>query len=299
MQPTQSNNPFTSPDAPGGGEKAPRPRDMVGALVAYCPRSITLAGAPGNTTGVGGSEPRDRVTADLIILDMPAPIEFGGSPEYEQDPKPHTSRIVPGQPAKFTGVWVGNTNIVRALAPGGQPLVGAMVLGRIERSNVGQRPFNLVDVAGTPDMTKAVDIYTRISMGQLAYQEPQPISGYAAPANAIQYAPQPVAPAPAANAPDPSLALVGMYGGIPQQDPRFGVGPQQQDPNYLAWVAQQAAGNAAVAAAFPGAQVIAGYAPPVAPVGPPPPPGWTEAGWNGLTPDQKNQVLASLPPQPR
>jgi hypothetical protein len=267
-------NPFTNPDAPGGGEKAPRPRDMVGALVAYSPRIFTPAGAPGNTTGVGKSEPRDRVTADLIILETPAPIMFGGSPEWDQGPKPHTHTVT--GPARFTGVWVSNGNIVKALAPGGQPLVGAMVLGRIERSTQGQLPFNLVAVVGTPDMDKAVQIYSALNLGQLAYNEPQLIAGGAyavpAPANTVSYAPPVAAPQPVV------------------------------DPAYAAWQAQQAAqaaGMAAVQAGFPGAQVIPGYpvAPP-APVAPPPPVGWTQAGWDGLSPEQKAQVQASLPAQP-
>lgn len=269
MQPGQ--NPFTNPDAPGGGEKAPRPRDMVGALVAYSPRILTKAGTGDNLTGVGGSDPRDRVTADLIILETAGPIMFGGSPEYEMDPKPHTHTVT--GPARFSGVWVSASNIVKALAPGDQVMVGAMVLGRIARSDVGRKPFNLVSVAGTPDMDKAVQIYSALNLGQLAYNVPQLIAGGAyavpAPANTVSYAPP---------APQPVV-----------------------DPAYAAWQAQQAAqaaGMAAVQAGFPGAQVIPGYpVTPPAPVASPPPVGWTQAGWDSLSPEQKAQVQASLPAQ--
>jgi hypothetical protein len=271
MQPGQ--NPFTNPDAPGGGEKAPRPRDMVGALVAYSPHKFTKAGTEDNLTGAGKSEPRDRVTADLVILEIPGPIMFGGSPEWEQDPKPHTLALQSG-PAKFSRIWVNASNIVKALAPGGTPLVGSMILGRIERSEVGNRPFNLVSVAGTPDMDKAVQLYSALSLGQLAYNMPQLIAGgaYNVPANVVNYAP-------------PAQPVV--------------------DPAYAAWQAQQAAqaaGMAAVQAGFPGAQVIPGYpgypvAPP-APVASPPPVGWTQAGWDSLSPEHKAQVQASLPAQP-
>lgn len=311
MQPTpQAANPFTNPDAPGGGEKAPRPRDMVGALVAYSPRIFTPAGAPGNATGVGGGDARDRVTADLVILEMPGPIYFGGSPEYESDPKPHTHMLQPGAPARFTGVWVSNSNIVKALAPGGTPQVGAMILGRIERSEIGNRPFNLVAVDGTPDMAKAIQIHSAIAMGQLRYQDPIPLGGAAAPANSVQYAPQPApaAPAPVAPAVDPAYAAWQAS----QQQPAAA----PVDPAYAAWQAQQAQAAAAaqlaaqqvVQNAFPQAQamppgypvpqVIPGYAPaPAAPVGPPPPAGWTQTGWDTLTAEQKAEVLRSLPPQ--
>jgi hypothetical protein len=191
----QPNHPFTSPIAPGGGEAAPRPRDMQGCLVAYSPKLITLAGAPGNTTGVGGSDPRDRVTTDLYLLESPAPVIFGGSPEYERDPKPHTHSVM--GPAKFSSVWVSNSNIVRALAPGGQVLAGHMVLGRIVRSDIGNKPFNLVDVAGTPDMDRAIGIWSQLQMGALHYNEPTPLPGYApvaAPAQQVNYAPPAAAP---------------------------------------------------------------------------------------------------------
>lgn len=259
-----SPNPFTDPG--GFGAKGPRPRDMVGALVAYSPRIFTPAGAPGNEKGVDGGAPRDQVIADLIILEMPpggAPILFGGSPEWEAKPTPH-DMILHAAPAKFPSVYVSSQNIVRPLAPGGQPLVGQMVLGRIVRSDVGRRPFNLVSVSGTPDMEKAIQIWSQIQMGALPYVDPQPIPGmtpavapqpqvsYAAPsAPVVQYAPAPVSPAP-------------------------------QNDAFAAWQAQQA--QAAVATSFPQAAALA-------PTGPPPPPGWTEAGWASLTPEQKTQVL--------
>src|ERR1700749_13623 len=99
-------NPFSNPSAPGAPDPAPRPRDLVGCLVAYSPRSLTKAGEPGNEKGVGGSAPPERV-------------ESGGSREWMAEPKPHYLAVV--GPARFDGVWVSNENIVRfALAPGQQ-----------------------------------------------------------------------------------------------------------------------------------------------------------------------------------
>lgn len=193
----QPNNPFTSPAPPGGGGPAPRPRDLVGCLVAYSPTAFIAAGAPGNTTGVGGSGPRDRVTADLVLLETPnGAVAFGGSPEWEQQPTPHSHTVM--APARFTGVWVTNQTIVNnALAPGGQPLVGHMVLGRVVRSEVGQRPFNLMKVDGTPDMDKAIALWSQIQMGALPYNQPVAIAGVAQPPppGSVSYgAPAPPAP---------------------------------------------------------------------------------------------------------
>lgn len=207
-QPNVSNNPFTSPGTPGSGAPAPRPRDLQGCIVAYAPTEFVAAGAPGNTQGIGGQPPRDRVTADLYLLATTSHhphIMFGGSPEYEADPKPHTLSTM--APARFSGVWVSNANIVRyALAPGGVVQRGAMVLGRIERSEIGNRPFNLVKLDGTPDMERAIMIWSQIQMGQLQYATPVPIAPaqvnyMTAPAPLQPYTP-PVPPTP--SVPQPS-----------------------------------------------------------------------------------------------
>ena len=264
-------NPFSSPAAPGAGAPAPRPRDLEGCLVAYAPRVFTPAGAPGNTTGVGKSEPRDRVTTDVYLLEsIPGrPVLFGGSPDYEADPKPHTHSVV--GPARWSGAWVSNSNIVKALAPDGHPLVGQMVLGRIARSEVGNKPFNLVDVAGTPDMDKAIAIWSALQMGGAVYNEPTPLSpAVPAPAaNSISYAPSPVAPQPVAWTTPPVAPAPN--------------GAPAVDPAYAAWLASQQA---------PVPQ------PPAAPVGPPPhlqAQGWTAVSWATLTAAQQAQVLAATP----
>jgi hypothetical protein len=268
-------HPFTSPIAPGGGEKAPRPRDMVGCLVAYAPKLFTLAGAPGNTEGVGGSPARDRVTADLFILETPnGPITFGGSPEYERDPKPHTHTV--HGPARFSGVWVSNSNIVKALAPNGQVLAGAMVLGVIERSTVGNLPFNLVDVAGTPAMARAIDIWSRLQVpgSGTVYNDPIPLPGVAAaaPANTVQY-----------GSPNAYPTVVGGPA-IAQPPPAAPVAPV--DPAYVAWPASQQAAQ------------VAPVAPPGGPLQPPAhlvAQGWTAATWATLSPQQQATVIAGTP----
>lgn len=299
-------NPFSSPAAPGAPDPAPRPRDLVGCLVAYSPRAITLAGAPGNEKGVGKSEPRDRVTADLIVLEIPVQavrdtfqttpgvVMFGGSPDWEQDPRPHHLTI--SGPARFDGVWVSQENIVKfALAPSRTPLVGQLILGVVERSTFGNRPFNLVDVAGTPSMDRAIQIYTALASGAIQYSVPQPIPGVPVPqkanatpagpmppANSVNYGytpPTPVAPAPV----------------MPPGPPTIPVAAPPPPFDFAAFQAQQAA--AALAAAglqptpvspFPGAspaQVPALQAQ-----------GWTPETWAQVAanPQHVAQVLASL-----
>lgn len=314
-------NPFSSPAAPGAPEPAPRPRDLVGCLVAYSPRAFTPAGAPGNDKGVGNSEPRNRVTADLIVLDTPrGPIAFGGSPEWEQDPKPHYLAVA--GPAKFDGVWISNQTIVNALAPNGQPLLGQLVLGVIERSTFGQKPFNLVAVDGTPAMEKAIDIYNRLSMGAAQYNTPQPIPGAPVPqgrnaptgapmppANSVSYgyAPSPVPQAPTAwMGQQPPAPVMPPVPQAPPVAPTAPAAPAQPSaltslaaPDmaaFAAWQAQQA-----LAAQFPGSTGV--------PIPPATPPvnglepvllqqGWTPESWATLNDNEKSQVRVSvgLPP---
>lgn len=318
-------NPFTSPTPPGAPEPAPRPRDLEGCLVAYAPKIFTPAGAPGNEKGVGGSDPRDRVTADLIVLEVPnvvreprfqpyaGVVAFGGSPDYERDPKPHYLTVV--GPARFESVWVSNSNMVRfALAPGGQITHGQLVLGRIVRAEVGNRPFNLQSVDGTPDMDKAVAIYTALQLGQAAFATPQPIPGApipvrasatnaapAAPPNSVNYgyAPSPTPPAPTAwmGAQPPAPPQLPANPAIPLPPaPTAPVAPHQ-DPAYAAYLAQQqGAAVATVTQAFPGAIPV----PPVVEAPQVLPPHLLKAGWTPetffpLTTEQKSQVLANTP----
>lgn len=289
-------NPFSNPIAPGAPDPAPRPRDLVGCLVAYSPREFTKAGAPGNEKGVGGSDPRDRVTADLILLETPggAPIAFGGMPEWEQDPRPHYLQVA--GPAKFDGCWVSNQTIVTALAPGGQPLVGQLILGRIERSDFGRKPFNLVAVAGTPLMDRAIQIYTALAAGAMQYNTPQPIPSAPVPQKATAPAGAPMPPANSVN-----------YGYAPSPVPPAAGVPLPPAPtsaptmDFAAFQAQQQAAAAQAALAAAGMQPV--------PIAPPAPQanghlepvleaqGWTVETWAQLSPDQKSQVrvAAGLP----
>jgi len=191
---TQSVSPFTNPIPPGSGGPAPRTKDLEGCLVAYAPLRIDLD-QPGYKNGPAA----DRVTADVYLLETAngAPIAIGGNDEGA----PHTHTIV--GPAKFPACWINSSQIVNALAPGRQALVGQFVLCRVQRGTQGNRPWLAMAVSGTPDEAKAIGIWSQIQLGALRYNEPQPIAGVPqAPAQGVvQYAPPPQAAPPATPAP--------------------------------------------------------------------------------------------------
>jgi len=294
MQP----NPFHNPTAPGAPDPAPRPRDLLGCLVAYTCREFTPAGAPGNTEGYEGDDPRDRVTVDILLLETPnGPIAFGGNPETRIKPKPHYLTVA--GPAHFEGAWISNSTIVKALKDN----IGKMMLGRLVESEFGRRPINLMSVEGTPDMEKALSIYNALSFGKIQYNQPMPIPGAPDPRQAaaaaafsnpvapqVNYAQPPMPPAQPQYAPNPVAPQPTAW-----TQPPASVAPQPQyDP-----------GPAAVMAAFPGAQAVPPPgqqfaqppAPPAAPMLPPhlAAAGWTPETWATLTPAQQAQVLASTP----
>lgn len=245
-------SPFSNPAPPGAAGVAPKIYELAGCLVAFSPTALTKAGEGDNTTGFGKDAPRDRITTNIFLLETPngQPITIG-----RNDPTAAPTDLV-AAPARFTGVWMSADNIVRALAPGGQPLVGAMILGRVVRSEVGNKPWNLMSVEGTPDMDRAIAIWSALQMGQ-PYNEPQPINP-PAPANTVQYG----APAPQ-YAPSPT----------PPQPTAWAVPPVPQPP---APPVPQPPQPPAVPAHL---QAL----------------GWTPPAWFGLTADQQAQVLAAHP----
>lgn len=224
-------SPFTNPAAPGVAGVAPKIYELAGCLVAFSPTALTPAGVGDNKTGYGKDEPRDRITTSIYVLETPGnqPITIGRT---EPASAPTHTMVAP---ARFSGVWMSAQNIVAALAPGGQVLVGAMILGRVVKSEVGNKPWNLVAVEGTPDMDVAVRIWSAIQMGQLTYTEPTPLAPLAAP-NTVQYGapaaqiqqwtvPQPPVPQPPAAPPVLPPHLVAM-GWTPQS--WAGLTPEQQ-----------------------------------------------------------------------
>lgn len=290
---------FVSPGAPGAGGQSPKVYELDGCLVAFSPTQFTAAGTGDNLTGYGKDGPRDRVTTNIFLLETP-----NGQPLYFGRTEPHTQPThVVQAPARFSGAWVSSQNIVKALAPGGQPLVGAMVLGRIQRSDVGQRPWNLVAVDGTPDMDRAIQLWSALSMGAAHYNEPQPLGPpqVPVPANSVQYggyAPTPVPPQPTAWTGQP----------MPPQPQYAPPPPAPTAPQILASMANNGAPQPAIAGHWPTAPGGAFDVNPTPPVPQPPAPpqapglpqhllaaGWTDATWAQLTTEQQSQVLASTP----
>lgn len=244
-------SPFTSPAAPGIAGVAPKIYELAGCLVAFSPTQLVKAGEGDNKTGYGKDEPRDRITTNIFVLETPngQPVSIGRT-EPASAPT-HTMTA----PARFQGVWMSSQNIVAALAPGGQALVGAMILGRVVRSEVGNRPWNLQAVDGTPDMDKAISIWSALQLGQ-PYNEPTPLAPVAAP-NVVQYGAPAYAPSP--TPPQPTAWAVAPVAGVP-------VPPAPPQPP-------------AVPTLPPHLVAM----------------GWTPQSWAGLTPEQQGQVLAATP----
>lgn len=247
-------SPFTSPAAPGVAGVAPKIYELAGCLVAFSPTALTKAGEGDNKTGYGKDEPRDRITTNIFVLETPGgqPVSIGRT-----EPTSAPTHMMTG-PARFQGVWMSSQNIVAALAPGGQPLVGAMILGRIVRSDVGNKPWNLVAVDGTPDMDRAIQIWSALQIPNsgVTYNEPTPLNPTVAPpANVVQYG-----YAPSSTPPQPTA---------------WTVPPVPQPPVPQPIVVQ----------------------PPSTPALPPhlAALGWTLQSWAGLTSEQQGQVLAATP----
>jgi len=274
----QPGNPFLAPPPPGVTGPAPRIKDLDGCLVAF---QATRFDA--NQPGYGkDAPPADRVTATIYLLETRnlAPLQIGGS---EAMGRPHSHTTV--GPAKFEGVWIQQTEIVKALAPGGQLAQGLMV-GRIAKGTQGNRPWLLMDVTGTPDLQKAIDIWTRLMAGAIAYTEPTPLPGFApAPPASVSYGPQQGMAA--------HQQLQAPYGAATSPLPP--ATQPVQDPAYAAFLAaQQAATMPQYAPPAPAPQVA-----PAQPgvVIPPPPAGWDAQVWYTMPASQRDQILAAMAAQ--
>lgn len=175
--PAPGGNPFSKPKAGGPVEPRPRIKDLRGRLVAFRPTAFE-PNAVNNLAGPGQAATQPRVTADVYIFDG-GPLVFGGSPDYERKPTPHTHQVE--TPTMFTNMWITSTNIIRALTetpPGGvqQPAAG-IVFGRIVRSEVGQNPWNLEEVPETsPEFAHCVQVFVSWQSGQAKPNVPVPLA---------------------------------------------------------------------------------------------------------------------------
>ncbi len=213
--PAPGTNPFQAPKI-AAATLTPRVKDLAGRLVAFRP-TLFEAEAPNNLAGPNQAKTQPRVTADCYVFDG-GTLVFGGSPDYDKKPTPHTHQVEP--PAMFPGMWITSENIIRALTetpPGGrQQITPGLVLGRIVRSQVGNMPWNLepVDMSG-PEVAHCAMIFAQWQSGQSTPNQPVPLA-QTAPPPAYAYTPgsqypgqpiqPPAAPQPMAPAPQPQYA---------------------------------------------------------------------------------------------
>lgn len=248
MQPGQPAG-FTDPQT--AGAIRPRIRELQGRLVIIVPLMLEIVP---NALSVPPGQPQKRITADVIVLDG-GPMAYGGRPEAEDNPTPHTLTI--STPARFTGMYLSQVGIVGAL----ESAVGkGVVLGRVTRAAsrsggaAGRPPWQLTKLApDDPARNLAKDFYAAMHAGQWTEPVPTPIAG----------------------APAPSMAASGTYA--------------TTMPHTAAGVAIPQ-GGVPLPPGSPAWQPAAGAIPAV----PPAPPGY-ETMWPILTPEQRTQILASLP----
>jgi hypothetical protein len=175
--PAPGGNPFSKPKAGGPVEPRPRIKDLAGRLVAFRATAFE-ANAVNNLAGPNQDKTQPRVTADCYVFDG-GTLVFGGSPDYERKPTPHTHQVE--TPTMFTNMWITSTNIIRALTetpPGGvQGPAAGIVFGRIVRSEVGQNPWNLEEVPETsPEFAHCVQVFVSWQSGQAKPNVPVPLA---------------------------------------------------------------------------------------------------------------------------
>jgi hypothetical protein len=174
--PAPGTNPFQAPKI-AAATLAPRIKDLAGRLVAFRP-TLFEPEAPNNLAGPNQAKTQPRVTADCYVFDG-GTLVFGGSPDYDKKPTPHTHQVEP--PTMLPGMWITSENIVRALTEtpvgGRQQITPGLVLGRIVRSQVGNMPWNLepVDMAG-PEVAHCAAIFAQWQSGQSKPNQPVPLA---------------------------------------------------------------------------------------------------------------------------
>jgi len=323
MQPQQDA--FQDPKAMG--EPGPAMSELAGRTVAVVVKTYDPTAtyqAPGDKDG---PKSRPSVYGDLFVFDG-GPLNYGGS-DSSTDPKPPTHTIQ--TPCVFRGRYFAGVNVVSALrdaapvivdANGAQtkgPGNGGPVIGLVERSTFGGKPWNLTKLDPSnaergPQFAhlrqQAGQIWGAMAAGSLVMADHAtngiPIPGVAAPVpGANPYAQQ----APQAGYGAPQAQVNQWAGGpvnpqAPQQQP-WGQGAPQApqfappvpqappvDPQYAAWLASQGQGPAVTGAPYVPTQ---GAAPVVEQVQQIPP--QYAAIWGTLTDDQRAAILAQLNPQ--
>lgn len=156
-------DPFDDPAPPR--PKGPRLDDMYGRLLIVIPKGMDKATS---TDDDGKKTEYDRMTADVIILDGPSPMPYGGQPNG-RPPTPH-DRVAP-IPHREVGMYISAKAIISqsrdawAKRQAGQP---GMVLGRL---NYGEKPAN-PKMSAPWVLDKATDADRVIARAYLATIDP-------------------------------------------------------------------------------------------------------------------------------
>lgn len=226
----QSFDGFVSPanlSETGGG---PKPRNLIGCVVVYMPKSVHVGTAYKSTAA------KESVLADLIVVSSPnGSIEYGDSGDRE-NPRPNTHRIV--TPCFFPSVMIGNGQVMNALRShiGGKPVLGTLVWG--------QQAILFNKVEDPAVNAEAGRICMAHFAGQMQWPAPEPLagpgsaSGYTDPNAVAQQLGQQQYPA------NPQAQPQGApsWGQAQQQAPQAWGQAQQQAPQ--GWPAPGAPGNA-------------------------------------------------------
>lgn len=263
QQPAPGADPFANPVMGGNGLKI---RDLANRYVILVPRYYDA-----NAKSKDGNTTRPSVTMDVIVLD--------GGPLIYGDTQDNAGRVLSPptmradvMPMEFLGVIASNDNIVRAVRD--QLATQSPVIGRIVRSDVGNRPWNLAKLdpfspADSDIRTRAGQLWSAKLAGQWVSPKPVPIGGAPAPAQ------QPYAqPNAAYGAPAPAQGYAGGHAAPALYAPQ-----QPVQPAYAA--AAQPYGQPQPAQPQPAPFV---------------PAGWDPAVWATLTPEQQGAIQSQAAP---
>lgn len=144
-------------DPRGGGARWPKWFEISGRLVGLVTTNFKIGvekfkGKPG--------EIADEADFDLYVLDGSWPLLYGA---LDDGTRPPTHRVA--GPAMFAGCSTQNSNIVKTLRRiwGGRPS-GQMILGFIEKSEIGGKPWNVEAIPpGDPRRALAAQIFGEIA----------------------------------------------------------------------------------------------------------------------------------------
>lgn len=279
--PTMGTIPGFAEPTMGTGGMPLKIREIEGRACVVYPVRHNAAKSGAMKFGVPES---DSVTINVLVLDGPAPLQFGESRANDGTGGPPVYQV-DTLPAMIEGVITNNSEIVKAVKGCLDAGRGDVIPCRVVRGTQGNRPFLLTQLGGELDPQAAnheqvrafmMSVLTAIARKEFVNPVPREINGgprklqttnAAAPAPAAQYPPQPAYAPPAGQVvyppAQPAAAAVATAAPLPGWDPG-------------AWLALTPEERA---------QAVAQQVPPI-------PPGWTADAWIlRLTPPQRAQFM--------